>query len=103
MRSTDPARLEARRRALRVAAVIAGLSAPLAGCDGLVARVMQGRALDGTPCVGWSVSHGSPASCCADEGGTWDPAAGSCDVPVVDYGIVEGPFVPPADPQESLG
>lgn len=103
MRSNDHVRLEARRRALRVAAVIAGLAAPLAGCDGVVARVMEGRALDGTPCVGWSVSHGSPASCCADEGGSWDAASGQCNVTPVDYGIVEGPFVPPADPREIEG
>lgn len=51
--------------------------------------------MDGTPCVGWSLRHGSPASCCGDVGGEYDEATGRCAIPR-DYGMVEGPFVPPA-------
>lgn len=95
--STSPR--DARRRALRTAILVTGLSLSASGCERVVERVMNGRAMDGTPCVGWSLSHGSPASCCADMGGTYDPSAGCVTPP--DYGIVEGPFVPPADPREN--
>lgn len=98
-RQTAPSRSEARRRALRLAVIVAGLTVPSAGCERVMNRVLHGTAVDGTQCVGWSLSHGSPASCCADYGGAFDAASGRCDIPV-DYGVVEGPFVPPADPRE---
>ncbi len=98
-RVASPSRAEARRRALRLALIVAGLSVPTAGCGQVVTRVVEGTAVDGTLCVGWSLSHGSPASCCADVGGAFDAATGRCDIPR-DYGMVEGPFVPPADPRE---
>lgn len=97
-RVASPSRIDARRRALRLAFIVAGLTIPTAGCGQIVTRVVEGTAVDGTPCVGWSLSHGSPASCCADVGGAFDPATGRCDV--VPIGVVEGPFVPPTDPDE---
>ncbi len=86
-------RSENRRRALRAAAVAAGLAASLSatGCDRVVARVLDGQGMDGTTCAGWSIRHGSPTHCCEDHGARYDAVSGQCMYPPV-----PGPFVPPA-------
>lgn len=83
------------RRALRAAAVAAGLSsvALSAGCDRVVARVLDGTSFDGSSCAGWSIRHGSQESCCTSLGAAYDAASGGCI-----WAAVPGPFVPPAMP-----
>ena len=87
-------RIEIRSRALRAAVMVAGLSAAgaSAGCDRLLARVMDGTGMDGSTCAGWSVRHGSPTSCCDDQGAHYDATSGQCLYPPV-----PGPFIPPAE------
>ena len=84
---------DVRSRAVRTAVVAAGLStlAFTAGCDRVMARVLDGTGMDGTRCAGWSIRHGSPTSCCDDQGAHYDPTSGQCMYPPV-----PGPFVPPA-------
>lgn len=73
--------------------VVAGLSAATlaAGCDRVVARVLDGTGMDGSECAGWSLRNGSPTSCCDGRGAHYDPTSGQCMYPPV-----PGPFVPPA-------
>lgn len=87
------ARSSARAMALRAAVVAAGLatSAAAAGCDRVVARVLDGTSMDGESCAGWSIRHGSPEHCCQDIGAAYDPASRGCI-----WAAVPGPFVPPA-------
>jgi hypothetical protein len=86
-------RNERRERALRAAVIAAGLTAAVsgAGCDRVVARVLDGTGMDGSSCAGWSIRHGSPSSCCSDQGARYDPSSGQCMYPAV-----PGPFVPPS-------
>jgi hypothetical protein len=89
----QPPRSSPRARALRTAAIVAGLAASASsmGCDRVVARVLDGTGMDGGACAGWSIRHGSPERCCQAIGAAYDPVSASC----INL-AVPGPFVPPA-------
>jgi len=88
-----PRHPDTRHRALRAAAVAAGLAASITttGCDRMVARVLDGQGMDGTTCAGWSIRHGSTSHCCEEQGAGYDDTTGQCV-----WLLVPGPFVPPA-------
>lgn len=72
------------KRALRTAAivVVCAASTSLLGCDRILGRLIDGTGFDGTPCVGWSIRHGSAERCCGHRNGIWFARLGLCEPPL---------------------